>query len=223
MNRVLVIVAHPDDEVLGAGGTIARHAANGDEVHVAFLTDGVSARGHEAEKAQRRDAAAREVASILGTLPPRFLAFPDNRLDGVQLLDIVQAIERIVTETSPLVVYTHHAGDLNIDHRICQRAVLTACRPLPNSTVRRIYAMEVASSTEWMPPQETTAFVPTRFVDISLTWEKKSRALKAYAEEMRPFPHPRSHQSIEALARWRGASAGLHAAEAFVTIRDIEA
>jgi N-acetylglucosamine malate deacetylase 1 len=220
-SRVIVIAAHPDDETLGVGGTIARHAANGDEVHIIFLTDGIGARGANKAAARRRATAARTASEILGGRPPRFLGFSDNRLDAVPLLDVAQAIEKIIAEVQPDTIYTHHAGDLNVDHEICQRAVLIACRPLPGSTVRRIFAFEVVSSTEWSAP-ESRAFSPIRFVDISRTIATKRRALEAYAEEMRPFPHPRSLEGIDALARHRGASAGLAAAEAFGILREIE-
>jgi LmbE family N-acetylglucosaminyl deacetylase len=215
------MVAHPDDEVLGAGGTLARHAAEGDEVHVAFLTDGIGARGEDHDAAKRRAAAARQAAGLLGAREPRFLGFPDNRLDTVALLDVVKAVEAVVTDVRPHTIYTHHAGDLNIDHVICHRAVMTACRPLPGSSVRRIFAMEVVSSTEWAP-EGTGAFIPTRFVDIAATRTAKRQALAAYAEEMRPFPHPRSQEGINALEQWRGAAAGLSCAEAFIVLRDIE-
>ncbi len=221
MTAVLAMVAHPDDEVLGAGGTLARHVAQGETVHIAFLTDGVGARGDDDAAAGRRAAAARDAARILGAQEPQFLGLPDNRLDRMDLLDIVQAIEAIVGRIEPAVVYTHHGGDLNIDHAICHRAVLTACRPLPGCKVRRIYAMEIASSTEWAPGAANT-FVPSRFVNIAATIGAKQRALDAYAEEMRAFPHARSAEAVAALAAWRGASAGLAAAEAFMVLREIE-
>jgi LmbE family N-acetylglucosaminyl deacetylase len=219
---ILVVVAHPDDEVLGSGGTLARHAGRGDEVHIAFLTDGVGARSEDRAAAAQRAAASKQAAAHLGAHEPRFLGFPDNRLDAVDLLTVVKAIEAVVADVKPDTVYTHHGGDLNIDHVLCHRAVLTACRPLPGSTVRRIFAMEVASSTEWAPPA-SAAFVPTRFVDISGFRAAKRRALEAYSEEMRSFPHARAFESIEALERWRGASVGLTCAEAFMVVRDIEA
>ena len=221
-SHVLAVVAHPDDEVLGAGGALARHAAKGDTVHIAFLADGIGSRGEDREAGDRRAVAAKRAAEILGARPPRFLGFQDNRLDGVDLLDVVKAVEAVVSEILPATIYTHHLGDLNVDHEICSRAVLTACRPLPGFCVRRIYAFEVASSTEWSQPNAALAFVPNRFVDISAALATKRRALEAYQEEMRDFPHPRSYQAVEALAAWRGASAGFHAAEAFMVLRDIE-
>jgi|SRR5579871_952146 LmbE family N-acetylglucosaminyl deacetylase len=221
-DTVLAIIAHPDDEVLGAGGTLARHAASGDQVQLLFLADGTGSRGKDQRAVAQRTKAARSAASALGACEPTFLQFPDNRLDRIDLLDIIKAIEPIVEKVAPDTLYTHHAGDLNIDHVICHRAVLTVCRPMFRSSVRRIYGMEIPSSTEWGSPDAANAFVPTRFVDITATAGAKRQALEAYAEEMRPFPHPRSFEAIEALAAWRGASAGLKAAEAFTVIRDIE-
>ena len=219
---VLAMVAHPDDEVLGAGGTLARHVAAGDVVCIVFLTDGVGARGGDSSAARRRAEAARKAASLLGAKEPRFLGFADNRLDKTDLLDVTQAIEGVIATVKPTTIYTHHASDLNIDHVICHQAVLTACRPLPGSIVRSIYAIEVPSSTEWSGPMCDNAFVPSRFVDISGLQKIKRAALEAYGEEMRPFPHPRSFEAIEALAVWRGASAGLNAAEAFMVLREVE-
>jgi LmbE family N-acetylglucosaminyl deacetylase len=221
-DRVLAVLAHPDDEVLGAGGTLARHAIRGDEVHLVFIADGVSARGGDQVSVDKRAAAARRAAAILGTREPHLLGFPDNAIDTVGLLKLVKSIEMIVSNLKPQTIYTHHSGDLNIDHVLCHRAVMTACRPLPGSTIRRIFAMEVASSTEWAPDASST-FVPSRFVDVSATREAKRRALEVYDSEMRPFPHPRSYEAVEALSRWRGASVGLQWAEAFAVLREIEA
>jgi N-acetylglucosamine malate deacetylase 1 len=218
---VLAIVAHADDEVLGAGGTLARLAHGGETVHILILADGVGARGTTAG-AEQRAAAARRAATCLGAHDPILLGLPDNRLDNLDLLDITQQIERVIDRMQPHDIYTHHAGDLNIDHAICHRAVLTACRPIPGRSIRRIFAMEVVSSTEWGAPSAQTAFLPSRFVDIAGFMKQKRAALEAYAEEMRPFPHARSYEAVEALAHWRGASAGMHAAEAFMVVRDLE-
>jgi LmbE family N-acetylglucosaminyl deacetylase len=217
---VLAVVAHPDDEVLGAGGTLARHRQRGDQVRVVFLADGVSSRGSDTQAAERRIAAARKANSVLGAGEPGFLGLPDNKLDTLPLLDIVKALEAVIAEINPDTIYTHHAGDLNIDHVICHRAVMTACRPLPGTRVDRILAMEVASSTEWAP-HSASVFNPTCFVDISATMDLKRRALEAYGEEMRDFPHARSYQALEAVAHCRGASVGLAAAEAFMVLREI--
>lgn len=224
---VLVVVAHPDDEVLGCGGTIARHSERGDTVHILILAEGVTARDAERDAGGRADEietlreSARTAAATLGAEPPRFAGLPDNRLDSLDLLDVVKLVEAAITDIQPGIVYTHHGGDLNIDHRIVHQAVLTACRPLPAVPVRAVYAFETVSSTEWAGPSLESAFRPARFVDITAHLDAKIKALECYAEEMRPFPHARSLESVTALARLRGASAGMAAAEAFDVVREL--
>ncbi len=219
---VLVVAAHPDDEVLGCGGTIAHHTAAGEKVSILLFADGISSRAEAGSDAiEERQSAARAAAKALGAEAPRFLGLPDNRLDTVPLLDVVKKVETVINEINPAVIYTHHGGDLNIDHRIASDVVLTAARPLPGAPVRAIYAFETVSSTEWAQPPDGSGFRPTRFVDISAHLAAKKAALECYAEELRPFPHPRSHEALEVLARWRGASAGLEAAEAFEVVREI--
>lgn len=220
MERVLVVAAHPDDEALGCGGTMARLAAEGATVDVLFLADGVGARGSAPDAAglERRGMAER-AAKALGARAPAFLDFPDNRLDTVPLLDVVTAIERHSRDLRPELVLTHHAGDLNVDHRLCCQAVLTAFRPLPGQSVRAIHGFEVASSTEWAFGAAGPAFSPNLFWDIGDHFAAKLEALRIYAEEMRPFPHARSVEAVEACARWRGASVGVAAAEAFSVLR----
>jgi LmbE family N-acetylglucosaminyl deacetylase len=225
-DTVLVVAAHPDDEVLGCGGTIARHVAEGDRVHTVFFTDGIGARHSEAG-AQReseqvlRSESATAAAAILGTERPTYLGFPDNRLDSVDLLDLVQALETVSRPIRPTIIYTHWLGDLNIDHRCVYQSVITAFRPTEAETVRQIRSFEVVSSTEWGDRSVTAPFSPTSYVDVSSFLSTKLQAIEAYGQEMRPFPHPRSPTAIEALARWRGAESGLSAAEAFVHIREI--
>lgn len=221
---VLVIAAHADDEALGCGGTMARHTEAGDAVHVLFLADGVGARGNGEEQKlalDARRAAGEHAASILGAHPPIFLDFPDNQLDTVPMLEIARAIEAVGEKLQPQIVYTHHAGDLNIDHRICNQAVLTAFRAYPGQSVRAIHTFEVCSSTEWAFASTGPAFVPTRYVDISRFIDMKLAALEAYAMEIRPFPHIRSSRAVSALAAWRGGCVGCEAAEAFITVREI--
>lgn len=221
--RIMVIAAHPDDEALGCGGTIARHAAAGDVVRVLFLADGVASRAmvDRTPELRARKAAAEKACAIMGAEAPIHLDFPDNRLDTLAFLEIVQAVEKQAVVFQPDVVYTHHAGDLNVDHRICHQAVLTAFRPIPGQTVKSIYGFEVCSSTEWAFGGTGPVFVPNRFVNIEAQMKAKYEALNAYEMEMRPFPHARSHEAVKALAAWRGASAGCKAAEAFTVIRDI--
>jgi LmbE family N-acetylglucosaminyl deacetylase len=219
--NVLVIAAHPDDEALGCGGAIAVHAARGDMVDIVFVADGETSRDSAAAaKIAGRRSAADAAAAILGARPPRFLDLPDNRLDGLPTLDVVKALAGATSDLAPDLVYTHHDGDLNVDHRVVCRATVTLYRPLPDSTVTEIRGFEVLSSTGWSVP--AAAFAPTCFVDISATLGKKLAALRAYQGEMRAFPHARSFEAVEALARFRGAVAGLAAAEAFTIYRRVE-
>ncbi len=213
--KVLVIAAHPDDEVLGCGGTIARHATMGDDVHLLFVADGETGRIMAAKP--NRNIAALAASKVLGAQPPVFLDIRDQMLDTVPLIEITRAIEARVAAVEPTIVYTHHAGDLNLDHRIVHQAVITACRPLPSSSVMEIYSFEVLSSTEW----GSEPFRPNHFICISAYMVDKMHALKCYRDEMREPPHSRSLDSVERLARLRGNSVGINYAEAFMTIRTI--
>ncbi len=217
---VLVVAAHPDDEILGCGGTLARHVDEGDQVYVLILADGETSREQAGSVSERWENASR-AAKILGVRLHNILGFPDNQLDQVALLQVAKSIEDALVELKPDVIYTHHGGDLNIDHQIACRAVMTACRPLPGSEIRAIYTFETVSSTEWMVPQQDHDFVPTHIVDVSRTLTKKMAALKCYEAEMRDFPHARSYEAVEYLARLRGAQNGLEAAEAFGVMRQI--
>ena len=221
---VLVVAAHPDDETLGCGGTIARHTAAGEDVVVAFLADGVTSRDPGAEHARelaRRQDAARRAAAVLGVRDVLFGDLPDNRMDTVALLTIARAVEAIVRDVGPTTVYTHHAHDLNVDHRLTHEAVMTAVRPQPGTDISTVLTFETPSSTEWRSPQASAGFTPNWFVDISDTLTLKLQALDAYAEEMRAWPHPRSAEAITHLARWRGSAVGRDAAEGFVLARRI--
>ena len=228
MNKdILVIAAHADDEALGCGGTMAKHVSDGDSVHVIFLTDGVGSRTGNDNGAT--DAVARSTASvtalnILGVLEENVttFSFPDNAMDSVPRLEIVKAIESVVSRVQPEVVYTHHVGDLNVDHRYAYEATMTACRPQPGFCVKEIYSYEVASSTAWAGASFGLSFIPARYVSIEGYLEQKLGALNAYYEEMREFPHARSMQAMEALAQYRGSQVGVVAAEAFVVERLVE-
>lgn len=222
---VLVVAAHPDDEVLGCGGTLAKLAQAGATIHVAFLADGVSSRNSGADlqstELHARRAAANKACELLGVKSTSFGNLPDNRLDTVQLLDVVQPIEALVSAHLPDTVFTHHAGDVNIDHRRIHEAVIVACRPQTGHPVRSILCFEVPSSTEWQLPGSAVPFVPNWFVDISKTLDRKLEALDAYAMELRNWPHPRSRKGVEHLARWRGATIGVDAAESFILGRQL--
>lgn len=224
---VLVVAAHPDDEVLGCGGTIARHADAGDLVQILVVAEGATSR-HEQHNLGRVEnylaelvKASQTAVSILGAAGVELLGLPDNRLDSLDRLDLIKLIEKRINEYQPEVVYVHHVGDVNVDHRRLHEAVITACRPTPGNQFRQLLSYEVPSSTEWQTPGSAPAFQPNFFVDISDQWPRKRNALESYASEMRPWPHARSLEAVEYLARLRGAQVGLEAAEAFCLLRQV--
>jgi len=219
MKRVLVIAAHPDDEVLGVGGTVARHAAAGDEVHSLVVSEGASSRYPSGLDEELR-AAGRAAAEILGAREPRFLGLRDQHLDAAPLLEVIRPVEAVVRELAPEIVYTHHWGDLNRDHRVVAEAVMVACRPV-GPAPRRVLCFETPSSSEWSPPDPALQFTPTVFVDIAATVEKKLAAMACYATEVRPHPHPRALESLRARAAYWGQHAGLTHAEPFVLCREV--
>jgi N-acetylglucosamine malate deacetylase 1 len=223
--NIIVIAAHPDDEVLGCGGTISKLVDNGATVYVAFMADGVLSRGTDNDLQQKelevRRLAAQKACDILGAKVIFFGDSPDNRMDTVALLDIVKPIETLLRKYKPDTIFTHHSGDLNIDHRLTHQAVVTACRPQPAHCVKTLLTFEVPSSTEWQLQGTTPVFTPNWFEDISDTLERKLAALHAYEIELRDWPHPRSQKAVEHLARWRGATIGVDAAEAFMLGRKL--
>ncbi|MCK4462652.1 MAG: PIG-L family deacetylase [candidate division Zixibacteria bacterium] len=221
-STVLVLAAHPDDEVLGCGASMARHVREGDSVHVVILAEGVTSRDKKRDRDLRDEdlsalsEAAKRANALLGVESLSMGNLPDNRLDTVPLLDIVKLVEGYFDTVKPDIVYTHHAGDLNIDHRCIHQAVVTACRPIPGKKpVDTLLFFEVPSSTEWQPPGSAEPFTPDWFTDITDSIDVKLEALKEYSSEMRPWPHARSLEAVEHLARWRGANVGVSAAEAF--------
>jgi len=215
MANVLVIAPHAMDEVLGCGGTVARHAQEGRRVDTLVLFGDGSGRD-----AERRVAAA-QAAALLGTNAPRYVGLPENRGDTVPLVEVIGAVERAIVDCRPEIVYLPHGGSLHIDHQITFRAAVTAIRAVPGQSVRALYAYEILSSTEWAPRSLGEPFSPTRFIDIEHTLECKLRALDCYGTELRPAPHARSRESVTALARSRGYSVGMAAAEAFLVLREL--
>ena len=223
--RVLVVAAHADDEVLGCGGSLIRHSEDGADIAAIFLTNGVGSRDSAGEpETSVRDASLARAMKILGVCSYTRLEFPDNALDTVSLLSIAKAVEAFCEKWGcPDIVYTHHPGDLNIDHQLAHRAVMTTFRPQPSQCgcPAQILSFEVLSSTGWRGSTGAIGFLPNYYVDISSTLERKLQALNAYSQELRAWPHARSAQATEHLARFRGAIAGLEAAEAFCVERII--
>lgn len=219
-NKVLVVAAHPDDEILGCGATMAKHVAAGDEVHVLVLAEGLTSRTNNRCETNNEElvclrSAAKEANTRLGVTSVVLNTFPDNRMDGIERLEVIKLIEDCIQRLKPTIIYTHHAGDVNIDHQIVHHAVVVACRPMIDCSVKTILMFETLSSTEWqIPPQPV--FSPNWFVDITEFVEKKLWALEAYGMEMRQWPHPRSPEGVIALSKWRGSMIGVKAAEAFM-------
>lgn len=222
---VLCIASHPDDEVLGVGGTLARHAANGEDVHICILSDGVTSRYDDTSPAdaeiKRRRQRAEQAADILGATVSLH-GFPDNSFDTVPLLDIIQTIETEIDDHVPDTVYTHHYGDLNIDHELTCRATITATRPLSESGVERVLAFETLSASEWSVPRPDNAFQPTSFVNVDGHVEEKLNSLSVYETELREPPHPRTVDTVRKNTEVWGSKAGVPAAEPFELLREVD-
>jgi len=210
---VLVIAAHPDDELLGCGGTIALHTQLGDEVTAVIACEGESLRYGPGGVGQKDN--MQQAAQILGITNVHHLGFPDQRLDTMTLLEVIQPLERIVEEVQPSVVYCHHGGDINRDHQLLFQASLVATRPV-QPFIETVCAFDTASSTEWGYPR---SFLPDTWVDITATLEQKIRAMACYESEVRQYPHPRSLDALRYRARAWGNQHCMDAAEVFVTIR----
>jgi LmbE family N-acetylglucosaminyl deacetylase len=220
MNKtILVIAAHSDDEALGCSGVIARHVAEGDKVHLLFMTDGVASRSGSGD-GEKRLTSAQGASKILKVSSFTNLNFPDNQMDSIPLLGIVKEVENKISNLQPEIIYTHHIGDLNVDHQITHKAVVTACRPQTDFCVKEIYVFEVLSSTEWGSPG-VEPFSPNVFIDITDYIDIKRQVLEVYSEEMRQPPHSRSIDNAIRLNALRGNSVGVDYAEAFVVIRII--
>lgn len=225
-STVLVVAAHPDDEILGCGATAARLVQEGCEVYFAILGEGITSRHPARDKADagqmtRLHEHAQAAARKIGVKEVSLHKLPDNRLDTIPLLDVIKIVEDLVENLKPEIVYTHHGGDLNIDHGVIHRAVLTATRPVAGQPVREVYAFEVPSSTEWAFQRLEAAFRPNVFVDVAQTLETKIAAMACYQTEGRPFPHPRSPEALRAIATRWGSVAGCGAAEAFELVRSV--
>jgi N-acetylglucosamine malate deacetylase 1 len=220
-SRVLVLAAHPDDEVLGMGGTIAVHTARGDAVRIVCVTDGSSTQypGDAATRAQKEEEATR-AAEELGVTDYVHLDLPDMRLDTLPHVEVNRVVEEQVREFAPSAVYTPQP-DVNLDHRVLFESVAVATRPTPGQGVRRVLTYAPTSSTEWTPAAHNW-FLPNWFVDVTETLERKVAAFAHYATEQRSYPHPRSERAIRATAEFYGASCGCEYAEPFVLVRSLE-
>lgn len=225
MKNVLVIAAHPDDELLGEGGTIRKLANQGVCCRTIIIGEGITSRKNHREEADfhKLDClkkCAENAAKIIGYTSIDFCGLPDNRLDDMNLLDIIKIVSAYVDKYKPDTIFTHHHGDLNIDHRIVCEAVLTACRPVGDYVVKRIYSFETPSSTEWNYTYREP-FMPSVYFNISETLEAKINGMLCYESESAIYPHPRSSEALRGLAIFRGSNVGFDKAEAFMLLREV--
>jgi LmbE family N-acetylglucosaminyl deacetylase len=213
--NVLVIAAHPDDEILGSGGTIKKLINYGYKVITV-----IAAKGRKEEE-QRIQPLMLQANKHLGVEEVLFLEYPNLLLETIPLHEITKAIEALLDKYAPAMIFTHHYGDTNKDHQILFQAVITAARPLPGKQPIEILCFETVSSSEWSQHTNDKEFKPNYFVDITDTFDDKVKSLKYYDVEMRPFPHPRSYEGVQYLARVRGMTVGVEYAEAFEMIRRV--
>lgn len=214
--NILVVAAHPDDEILGVGGALAKHTSKGDKVSVLILAEGLTSRGGtvSADEVEKLKQISIKANSVLGIASVSFAGLSDNRMDSYDLLDVVKIVEEKIEQLKPEIIYTHFPNDLNVDHRIAAEAVVTATRTQPGCVVQEVLFFETVSSTHWETPSNEV-FRAQVFIDITDHLSKKIEALKVYECEMRSWPHARSLEAVEYLAKWRGSLAGKEAAEAF--------
>ena len=224
MSRILVVAAHPDDELLGVGGTVRRLADEGNEVYALIMAEGITSRSDKREEADKDELKAlkedaQSAAKVVGFKEINFLGCPDNRMDSMDLLDVIKKLTVYIEKYSPDIIFTHHHGDLNIDHRITNEAVLTCTRPMMGEKVKKIYAFETPSTTEWNY-NYSEPFTPNVYYDITQTVDAKIKGMDCYKSERRDYPHPRSGEALEALAKVRGSQCGFEKAEAFILLRE---
>lgn len=220
--NIMIIVAHPDDEILGCGGTIAKLAPN-NYINAVILINAITSREIKPSKAEVEEATQNTLNAqkLIGIQECFFENFPDNRLDELTLLDIVKKVQKYIDDINPDIIFTHHHSDLNIDHRITFQAVLTCCRPQPNFKHPDIYCFEVPSSTEWQVLTGENIFKPNVYIDISNTMEQKLKALEQYKSEMKEYPHSRSLEGVKIMAQDWGRKIGREFVEAFELIRSV--
>ena len=235
--KILVLVAHPDDEVLGMGGTLKKLSSQKNNIKVVFLATGIFARRSDEylnnprykidntltkkmkNQINKLRLDAKKALNILGIKNVEFFDFPDNEMDTISNLEITKTIEKLVQEFNPEVIYTHTKNDINVDHRAIFNATITATRPTTKQKVKKIICFEVPSSSEWNFGEP---FSPNIFIDINKELSYKIKAIKVYKNELRKFPHPRSPEALDAIAKRWGSISGSKAAEAFELIRDLQ-
>lgn len=226
MKKVLVVAAHPDDEVLGVGGTIAKLSAEGVECHLLIVTDGSSSQyrdsEHLSEIIEAKKLETKGCADLLGFKSIHYGELPDMKLDKTSHVAINQVIEKVIDELQPNMVFTHFWGDVNRDHQEVYKSTLVAVRPVMGQVVKELYCYRVPSSTEWTPNKADTMFMPNYFVDIEKYAERKYKAFACYATELREYPHPRSVQYLRETDKVAGLRVGLLVAEEFVLMRKID-
>lgn len=235
--KILVIAAHPDDEVLGMGGTITKYVKKGHKVKIIIMATGVFSRRsseytnstvYQADEkvlekmikqVQNLQKDAIKASKIMGVNDIEFLDFPDNEMDKISNLEVTKKIEFEIAKFRPDLIFTHSQYDINIDHRIIYNATITATRPFSKFRVKEVISFEVPSSTEWHFPSK---FSPNMFIDIDKELTTKIKSLSAYRTEIRDFPHPRSAQGLEVIAKHWGTVSGFNAAEAFYLVRQLK-
>lgn len=225
MKRVLVISAHPDDEALGVGGTIARLTDEGVDCHLLIVTDGSSSQyrdsDHLHEIIEAKKLETKNCADKLGFKSIHYGELPDMKLDKTPHIVINHVIEKVIDEIRPDTVFTHFWGDVNRDHQEVYKSTLVAVRPVMDQMVKELYCYRVPSSTEWTPDKADTMFMPNCFVDIEKYSERKYKAFACYSTEQREYPHPRSVQYLREADKVAGLRVGLLAAEEFVLLRKL--
>lgn len=226
-NKILVVAAHPDDEILGCGGTIAKYLKEGTKVKTVILTKGISSRYDKVTNKVKKLQSKLQKSSLLanraiGVRDISFFDLPDNQFDSKSLLSLVKILEKIIKEFKPNKIFTHFINDLNIDHQYTSKAVITAARPEYHNSVAEIIFFEINSSTDYQINTNGMQFQPNFFVNISKTLKNKKKALTFYRTEMKKYPHSRSIKAVINKNISIGNSFGFNACEAFQIARKIE-
>ncbi len=225
MKKIMLIAAHPDDELLGCGGTLLLYKKRGYDIKIIFLSDGESSREQKPKKInaliKQREKQAIKISKLCKFKEPSFAKFPDNKLDTVPLIKIVKFIEKEIKKFKPSILITHNEEDLNIDHKIVFKATVTATRPSTKTFVKSLYCFETPSSTENNFSKLKVNFNPNLYFDVSKFINKKIKLLKIYKNELRAYPHSRSLEGVKVLAKYRGTQIGVKYAEAFYILRQL--